>query len=71
VSSFGVCYNKWSRLRTHVGANKFYKKIVYRSIDTIRDDPMFDKVEQFLKEVVGHNYGLRPKDVLRSETVSN
>lgn len=45
VSNLGVSYNKWSRLRKHVGPNKFYKKIVYRSIDTIRDDPMFDKVE--------------------------
>ena len=49
----GVSLNKWSNLRSHVGNNEFYERIIYRHIDCERDDKMVDSLEQFLKEAIG------------------
>jgi len=71
VGKFGVTINRWSLLRNHIGQNKFYKMCTFRHISVDRDDDMMDKVDQIVKEIVGHKYGLNPLNMLRSETVSN
>lgn len=42
VGNLGVVLNRWSFLRTHVGKEKFYKRVVFRHIDCVRDDRMLD-----------------------------
>ena len=42
VGILGVVLNRWSFLRTHVGKGKFYKRVVFRHIDCVRDDDMLD-----------------------------
>ena len=71
VGKVGVTINRWSLLRKHIGKNKFYRKCTFRHISAERDDDMMDKVDQLVKEIVGHKYGLNPFNMLRSETLDN
>ena len=36
----------------------FYEQIIYRQLSVERTDEMVDALEVFLKEVIGHKYGL-------------
>jgi hypothetical protein len=56
VGNLGVVLNKWSFLRKHVGRDKFYKRIVFRHIDFLRNDTMLDNLEKFLDEAIGLKY---------------
>ena len=48
--------SKWSGLRKYIG--EFYDHIVFRHLEVDRNDSMIDKLEVFLKEVVGLKYGI-------------
>jgi len=69
TGTLGVALNKWSYLREHIGAKKFYAKCVFRHINFDRSDAMVDNLEKFLKEAVGLKYGLGSKKLLRRETL--
>ena len=56
VGTLGVVLNRWSFMRKHVGMNKFYKRVVFRHIDCVRDDAMMDNLEKFLDEAIGLKY---------------
>lgn len=45
TSNNGVAINKWSFLNEHIGADKFYDKLVYRKVNFDRNDGMIDKLE--------------------------
>ena len=65
----GVALNKWSFLRSHIGVTKkFYKKCVYRHLEFERDGEMMEKLEIFLKNVIGLGYAVRPLDIIRRKT---
>ena len=65
TGNLGVALNKWSYLREHIGAEKFYAKCVFRHIDFDRSDRMVDNLEKFLKEAVGLKYGLGSSKLMR------
>lgn len=69
TGNLGVALNKWSYLREHIGAKKFYAKCVFRHIDFDRSDHMVDQLEKFLKEAVGRQYSITFNKLTRSETV--
>ena len=64
----GVALNKWSSLRKHVGTNKFYRKCVYRHLDLVRGQDVMEKLESFLQQAVGLEYGLSVRDIAMRRT---
>ena len=69
TATFGVALNKWSQLREHIGYKKFWAKCVYRHIEFNRSNEMFDKLEIFLRETEGLQYGLEANKLVRKETI--
>ena len=65
--------NKWSWLRTHCGADKFYDKIAHRKVNFEKrnDDVTMEKLEKFISTVKGNSYncGL-DKLLFRSDTLA-
>lgn len=41
----GVALNRWQNLRKHVGAGKFYERIIFRHIEFDRTDKMVENLE--------------------------
>jgi hypothetical protein len=39
----------------------FYERVVLRHLEFKRSDESLSKLEEFLKEVNGHKYGIKPK----------
>ena len=69
VGNRGVTYNKWANIRKHIGTDKFYGKLVFRSIihgpDYLGDMNMAD----CLSEVIGNKYEIGGGKLMRSETI--
>lgn len=63
----GVSLKKWSNLRPHLGT--FYNKIAIRHLEYDRDQPSIDRLTHFLQEVNGAKYGLKPRQLMRKNTV--
>lgn len=53
TGTHGVALNKWSNIKTHIGINKFYERVIFRHVDFERNDEMVENLEKFLKEAVG------------------
>ena len=62
TSGHGVALQRWSNIKNYLVGNatinQFYEQIIYRKVVGERDDPMIDKLEVFLREVVGRQYGI-------------
>jgi hypothetical protein len=67
----GVAINKWSSLRKHIGINKFYRKCVYRRLEHKRDQDVMERLEAFLQQAVGQEYGLKVRDITIRRTTKN
>ena len=61
----GVALNKWSLIRPHIGAGKFYSRVIYRHVEFERTDAMVESLECFLKEAIGRRYGLNVGKMMR------
>lgn len=48
TGNMGVGINRWSSLKEHVGAKKFYDKCAFRHVDMERSDEMIESLEKFL-----------------------
>lgn len=70
TGNLGVSLNRWDYLRPHVGAKKFYEKLVFRHIDFDRGDKMVNNLEKFLSEAVGLKYGLGGNKLMRKKTTA-
>lgn len=68
TGNMGVSLNRWDYLREHVGAGKFYEKLVFRHVNFDRGDKFVDKLEKFLSEAVGLKYGLNAGKLSRQKT---
>ena len=44
TGTFGVAMNKWSKIRKHVGRDKFYRKVTYRHLDAPRNQELCVKL---------------------------
>ena len=64
----GVSLNRWQYLRSHIGLDKFYQKLVFRHIHFDRGDKMVNNLEKFLSEAVGLKYGLNSNKLLKQKT---
>lgn len=63
----GVSISKWSAIKPFIG--KFYEKVVFRHLFVDRTDDMIDKLETFLREVVGNKYGISTSKIMQRKTV--
>mmetsp|Transcript_39664 Transcript_39664/g.60758 ORF Transcript_39664/g.60758 Transcript_39664/m.60758 type:complete len:83 (+) Transcript_39664:731-979(+) len=61
----GVSLNRWLFLKDHVGAGKFYKKMIFRHISFDRGDKMVNNLERFLSEAVGCKYGIGANKLIK------
>ena len=68
TGNLGVSLNRWQNLRPHVGASRFYEKLVFRHIEFDRGDKMVNNLEKFLSEAVGLKYGLGGNKLMRKKT---
>jgi len=64
TSNCGVAISKWSNTRKYIG--EFYEQIMLRHLEFERSDELIDRLEIFLKEAVGHKYGLSTSKLLYS-----
>ena len=48
TGNLGVAINRWSFLREHIGAGKFYDKLVHRHLNFDRGNTMIEMLEKFL-----------------------
>lgn len=65
TGNMGVGINRWSSLKEHVGAKKFYDKCVFRHVEIERSDEMIESLEKFLSQAIGLKYGLTPGKLVR------
>ena len=65
TGNMGVSLNRWQYLRPHIGADKFYDKLILRHIQFDRGDKMVNNLEKFLGEAVGLKYGLSGNKLMR------
>ena len=70
TGNMGVALNRWQFLKPHVGAGKFYDRLVHRHIEFDRGDKMVDGLEAFLREAVGLKYDIGSSKLLRSKTIA-
>lgn len=61
----GVSLNRWQYLRSHIGYDQFYSKLVFRHIDFDRGDKMVNNLEKFLSEAVGLKYGIGSSKLMK------
>ena len=47
----------------------FYDQVVHRHLVGERSDAMIDKLEIFLKEAVGRQYGIAPSKVFKRKSI--
>jgi hypothetical protein len=69
TGNMGVSLNRWQYLRPHVGADRFYEKLVLRHINFERGDKMVNNLEKFLSEAVGLKYGLSGNKLMKQKTI--
>ena len=70
VTNFGVRMQTWKHVRSEIGPKKHYCKVVYRSVDFPRDEAIQKLLDQFIDEVIGHNYNISTLKLMkRNSTV--
>ena len=71
-SSDGVCINKFSWVKQHIGKGQFYDKLVFRKVNfqNRQSTQCMEKLEKFINEILGNKYSLNAdKLFMRKETV--
>jgi hypothetical protein len=57
----GVSLNRFDFIRDFIGKKKFYQTLMYRQAKYERNDEVVDRLEVFLKEAIGRQYGIGTK----------
>lgn len=67
VGNYGVSSNTWQKIRTEIGADKFYEKCTYRKLIGAEKTKKWLKMfDDFLEEAWDHDYACNLKTLARS-----
>lgn len=58
LADLGVTTRAWSEIRNDIGVGKFYEKCTLRKLNVERTYKLMTTFEQFLEEVLEHEYGI-------------